>query len=51
MKAMEINMNKSIKRVGILFALLALTVLAAGSAIAGKGMDHGNMSQGCQQGM
>lgn len=44
-------MNKSIKRVGILFALLALTVLAAGSAIAGKGMGHANMGQGCQQGM
>ena len=50
-KTKEIKMNKNIKRLIILVAMLSLTILAAGSAIAGKGMGHRNMGQGCQQGM
>jgi len=44
-------MKKNIKMIAMLFAMISVTMLSAGSVMAGKGMGHGNMGQGCQQGM
>ena len=41
-------MTKNIKRAVILISMISLTMFAT-AAIAGKGMGHGNMGQGCQQ--
>lgn len=38
-------------RIIIPVMFIALLMLAAGTAFAGRGMGHGNMGQGCQQGI
>lgn len=41
----EFKMKKNIKMIAMLFAMISVTMLSAGSALAGKGMGHGNMAK------